>query len=238
MRALVSRALVPLVRRGRFALVAAALLALAGCASYGYPGSGYGGGYGDQYGGYGQPQYGNEVVGTVRGVDRGYNRIVLAMDGGGYGGREVALYYDNRTTLYYQGRQYPVEGLEPGDVIRAVATDSGGRLYARQVEVVRNVRESGGYYPGGGDYGYGDMQTLRGRVAWVDERSQVIQLESGTYGGQRVAVRYDNRTTVEWRGERYPARDLDAGDVVRIDARRSGANYYAERIWMESNAGR
>jgi len=81
-------------------LAAFAALALAGCASYGgYPG----GGYGDPGGGYGQP-YGNEVVGTVSGLDR--DRIILVTEGGGgygYGGQQVAVYYDNRTTLYYRG---------------------------------------------------------------------------------------------------------------------------------------
>lgn len=239
------RAIFAMLHRGRGLFVAAiAGLALAGCASYGFPGGGVpGGGYGGGYpgGGYGQ-QYGNQVVGSVQGVDRG--RIVIAMVGGGYrsGGQQVALYYDSRTRLYYQGRAYPVEGLERGDVIRADVVESGNRLYTRQIEVVRNVRESGGYYPGYPDSGYGGgyggNEQLRGRVAWNDQRSQVLRLDAGGYGGQVVEVRYDSRTTVEWRGDRYPARDLDPGDVVRIDARRSGNAWFAERIYMEANAGR
>lgn len=230
------------LRRGRGILAAAiASLALAGCASYGLPG-GYGGypsgGYG-QPGSYGQ-QYGSQVVGTVQGID--YNRIVLTTEGGGYGGRQVALQFDSRTRLYYQGRSYPVEGLERGDVIRAEVVESGNRLYTRQIEVVRNVREGGGgYYPGGGygdPYGgsYGATDQLRGRVSWNDQRAQVLRIDSGY--GQAVDVRYDSRTYVDWRGDRYPARDLDPGDVVRIDARRSGSSWFAQRIVMESNAGR
>ena len=232
------RAIVTTLRRGRGILVAAiAGLALAGCASYGYPGGGYGSGY--PSGGYGQQQYGSQVVGTVQGVD--YNRIVLVMDGRGYGGRQVALQFDSRTRLYYQGRAYPVEGLERGDVIRAEVVESGNRLYTRQIEVVRNVREGGGYYPGGGygdPYGgsHGSADQLRGRVSWNDQRAQVLRIDSGY--GQAVDVRYDSRTYVDWRGDRYPARDLDPGDVVRIDARRSGSSWFAERIYMESNAGR
>lgn len=230
-------------RRARGILAAAvASLALAGCATYGLPGSGYGtgypaGGYG-QTGGYGQQQYGSQVVGTVQGVD--YNRIVLTTEGSGYGGRQVALHFDSRTRLYYQGRSYPVQGLERGDVIRAEVVESGNRLYTRQIEVVRNVREGGGYYQGGG---YGDAyggntagNQLRGRVSFNDTRAQVLRIDSGY--GQAVDVRYDSRTYVEWRGDRYPARDLDPGDVVRIDARRSGNSWFAQRIIMESNAGR
>lgn len=233
------RAILSMLRRGRGIFIAAiAGLALAGCASYGLPG---GGGYGNP-GGYGQQQYGNQVVGTVQGVDRGRIVITPESGGSGYGGRQLVLYYDNRTQLYYQGRAYPVEGLERGDVIRADVVQSGSRLHTRQIEVVRNIRESGGgYYPGnpGGGYGdYGDYQQLRGRVAWVDDRAQVIRLDAGGYGGQMVEVRFDSRTYVEWRGNRYPARDLDPGDVVSIQARRSGNTWYAERIIMESNAGR
>ena len=235
------RAILSMLRQGRGVFIAAiAALALGGCASYGYPGGGgYGDGYGYPGGGYGQ-QYGSEVVGTVQGLDRG--RIVIATEGGGYGygGQQVALYYDSRTQLYYQGRAYPVEGLERGDVIRADVVESGNRLYTRQVEVVRNIRESGGYYPGnpGGGYGdYGDYQQLRGRVSWVDDRAQVIRLDAGGYG-QSLEVRFDSRTYVEWRGNRYPARDLDPGDVVSIQARRSGNAWFAERIVLESNAGR
>lgn len=226
----------------RAILIAAfAAFALAGCASYGYPG-GYGDGYGGGYGypgGYGQ-QYG-QVVGTVQGLDQRYNRIILTLEGGGYGygGREVAVQYDGRTRLVYRGQLYPVEGLERGDVIRAEVVESRNALYARSIEVVRNIREyGGGYYPGGGYGGYGDLEQLRGRVAWVDDRAQVIRLDAGGYGGQRVEVRFDSRTYVEWRGDRYPARDLDPGDVVRIDARRSGNAWFAERIYLESNAGR
>lgn len=239
------RAIFASFRRTRGILAAAvASLALAGCASYGLPGMGpYGGAY--PSGGYGQQQYGNQVVGTVQGVERGYNRIVLTTEGSsyGYGGRQVALQYDSRTRLYYQGRSYPVEGLERGDVIRADVVQSGGRLYTRQIEVVRNVREGGGYYPGGGYDPYGGgyggsgaYDQLRGRVSWNDQRAQVLRIDSGY--GQAVDVRYDSRTAVEWRGDRYPARDLDPGDVVRIDARRSGSSWFAERIILESNAGR
>ena len=240
------RAIFSMLRRGRGVLIAAiAGLALAGCASYGYPGGGYGGGYGDGYGypgdGYGQ-QYGSQVVGAVQGLDERYNRIILTLEDGGYGygGREVALQYDGRTRLVYRGQLYPVEGLERGDVIRAEVADAGNRLYARTIEVVRNIREygGGGYYPGGGYGDHGDYEQLRGRVTWVDDRAQVIRLDAGGYGGQAVDVRFDTRTYVEWRGDRYPARDLDPRDVVSIQARRSGNTWVAERIVLESNSGR
>jgi hypothetical protein len=235
--------------RGAIALAAA--LALGGCATYGAPG-GYGGyGYPGQ-GGYGGSPYGNAyaqvVVGTVVGVDRGYNRIVLVRDDG-YGARggQVSIQYDGRTHLGYRGRQYPVDGLERGDVVRVEGTASGGRMIARRIEVLRNVRESGypgGYgYPGGGPGGYypddpgHGLAEFRGRVAFVDRGARVIRIDGAGYG-RGGEVRYAPNATVRWQGENHPARNLDPGDVVRVQARRSGNAWFAERLWLESNRGR
>jgi hypothetical protein len=130
----------------RLTLLLSGCLVLAGCATgYGsgqgnYPdGSYYPGGYGDQYGG----QYGSQrFIATVEGVDARNGRLLLGVDGGR---SRIEVLFDNRTRLYYQGRQYPMAGLERGDGISVDAVQSGGRWYATQVEVVRNVRDSGGY---------------------------------------------------------------------------------------------
>jgi hypothetical protein len=151
-------------RLSRIVPAACALLLLSACATGGY-GNPYGGGYGDPYGGgygdpygggYGQPYpgggYGNaygsqRFIATVQGVDPRYGRLVLAVrDSRGYGGQQVQVYFDNSTRLYYQGRQYPVGGLERGDEVSVDAVQSNGRLWARQIEVVRNVREGGYRY--------------------------------------------------------------------------------------------
>ena len=143
----------------RLPLLLSACLVLAGCAT-GY-GSGYGndpngpyypGGYGDQYGGQYGSQYGSQrFIATVEGVDARYGRVVLGVDDPRnrdprYGGQRVEVFFDNRTRLYYQGRQYPVAGLERGDQVAVEAVESGGRLWATRIEVVRNVRDYGGGY--------------------------------------------------------------------------------------------
>lgn len=134
-------------RRWRVALALLAGLALAGCASYGgspygnYPGNDgyYPGGYGNQYGS-------QRFVATVVGMDARYGRLLLdAGDPRDYRQQRVEVYFDNSTRLYYQGRQYPVTGLERGDVVSVDVVESRNRLWARQIEVVRNVREYGGY---------------------------------------------------------------------------------------------
>lgn len=145
----------------RSALVLSAALLLGACAttggyggspygnagSYGYPGgsSGYPGG--SAYpGGYGS-QYGSQrFIATVQDVDpRGGRMLLVVDDARSYSAQRVEVWFDNGTRLYYRGQLYPVNGLERGDQISVDAVQSGGRLWARQIEVVRNVRESGGY---------------------------------------------------------------------------------------------
>ena len=58
-------------------------------------------------------------------------------------------------------------------------------------------------------------EETRGQVAFVDARTQVIGLDSGGHG-RGTRLRYDGRTTVEYRGRLYRPQDLDRGDLVRI----------------------
>jgi hypothetical protein len=208
-------------------------LLLAGCVSPG--------GYGGYPDGYGRPdqgypsQYGSQVQGTVDSLDTGYGRILLVVDDprGGRGQR-TEVRYDQRTRLFHQGRESSVEGLERGDVVRIDVAQSGRELWARQVEVLRDVRE-GGY--GGGGYG-GSAQELRGAVALVDTRARVIRLDGAGYGGG-VQLRYDDRTTVQYQGRSYRPADMQRGDIVRIQARQVGNNQWlAERIFVERSAQR
>ena len=206
---------------------AALLLALAGCVTGtggygGYPGQGYP----DQ--GYPGSHGSERVLGTVQSVDARYGRILLSADGrSGYGGGQVEVMYDRNTQLVYQGRSLPVDGLERGDRISIDAVRSGNRLVARRIDVVQNVRDAhGGSYYGG---------ELRGAVAWVDTRSRVIGVTRGGYSGREERVYYDERTAVEYRGQFYRPDELERGDVLRIQARPRGNDWWAERIWVEVN---
>ncbi|MBB1471679.1 MULTISPECIES: DUF5666 domain-containing protein [unclassified Luteimonas] len=219
--------------RGIGLVLATSVLALAGCVSPG--------GYAGNPDGYGQPgqgypsQYGSQLQGTVDSLDTSYDRILLVVDDqrGGRGQR-AEVRYDQRTRLFYQGRESSVEGLERGDVVRIEVSQSGRELWARRVEVLRDVRE-GGY---GGGYGGGNAQDLRGSVALVDARSRLIRLDGAGYGNT-MQLRYDERTTVEYQGRRYRPEDMQRGDQVRIQARQVGNNaWLAERIIVERSAGR
>lgn len=217
------------VIRGIAMVLSISVLLLAGCVSPGGYGS-YPGGYGQSDPGY-PGQYGSQLQGTVEGVDTRYGRIVLVVeDPRTRRSERTEVRYDQRTRLFYQGREHPVGGLERGDVIRIDVASSGRELLARSIEVVRNVRD-GGY---GGGYG----QDLRGPIAFVDPRARVISLDGGGYGNA-TRVRYDSRTTVEYQGRRYRPEDLERGDLVRIEARRIGNNeWLAERIVVERSVRR
>lgn len=225
------------------ALATSVLLLVAGCVTPG----GYGtGGYGSGQGGYGQQapgypsQYDRQVQGTVESVDARSNRISMVVDDQRTGrGQRMNVRYDQRTRLVYQGREHQVSGLERGDVIRMNVAQSGSELWARSIEVVRNIRD-GGYRGGYGDdrYGGGYGNDLRGSVAFVDTRSRLIRLDGAGYGNTEQVV-YDARTTVEYQGRRYRPENLQRGDVVRVQARQLGNNrWLAERIIVERSYGR
>lgn len=234
--------------RGTAITLAAGALLLAGCASTGGYGAPDGYGYPDQrypdrgYPDQGYPDrdypspYASRVQGTVDRIDTGRDRILLVVDDARSGrGMQREVRYDQRTRLFYQGRESAVEGLERGDVVSIDVVESGREWWARSIEVVRNVREGG--YGGGYDPGYGVGDTLRGSVSYVDARARMIRLDGADYGG-RVHVAYDDRTTVEYQGRRYRPEDLERGDLVRVQARRLGRDQWlAERIIVERSVG-
>ena len=204
-------------------------LLLTGCVTPG----GYGG-YPDDYGqpSQGYPsQYGSQLQGTVDGIDPSYNRLFVIVDDPRTGrAQRMDVRYDQRTRLFYQGQEQRIDGLERGDVIRIDVTQSGRELFARSIEVVRNVRE-GGY---GDSYG----NDVRGSVAFVDTRARMIRLDGAGYGNN-VQMSYDARTTVEYQGRSYRPENLQLGDIVRIQARQIGNNQWlAERIIVERSVGR
>ena len=196
-------------------LLLMSLLVLAGCASVG--------GYGAPGGGYPPASSQQSLVGTVQNVDHGNRRFLLDEDGG----QRADIAYDDRTRLVYQGRQQAVAGLEPGDRIRVAAVRDGGSVWrADDIEVLQDGR--GGY----GGYG-GNGAERRGAVAYLDTRARAIGFTEGGYSGGEQRVYYDGRTTVEYRGQRYPVDALERGDLVRMQLRRSGEGWIADRIVVE-----
>jgi hypothetical protein len=204
---------------------------LAGCGSSGI-GDVLGGGRDDRY-----DTGVSDLRGTVERVDTLDRRIVVDVEGTGYGsslrngGDEVILYYDDSTRVEFEGRAYRPEDLERGDRIQADVGRSGDRLIAEEIEVLYDV--SGG---GGTSDDLRDTE-LRGTVRYVDTRSRTLEIEpsrsnSGfpTNRSGAVLVTYDSQTTVEFEGRRYQPENLERGDVVEIELRDLGNQLLAEEI--------
>jgi hypothetical protein len=49
------------------------------------------------------------------------------------------IYFDNRTRVIFQGREYSVRDLERGDQIRVTGSNNNGRYVAETIEVMRDV---------------------------------------------------------------------------------------------------
>jgi hypothetical protein len=191
-------------------------------------------GMGDILGGGGGTNTGNnsryEIRGTVDSVDSrnqsiyltnvsGYTSM-LSNGGSGSSGNSVQVYFDNQTTVDYQGRAYRPEDLERGDQVTVRVDESGNRLVADAVQVTYNA--GGGSmtssYPGGNNGSYGSV--LRGTVRNIDTSRGTIELDRGT--GSVMMVDFDRETPVYFNSSTYRVADLDRGDEVEIRYRDLG----------------
>ena len=149
-----------------------------------------------------------------------YNNSMLSSSG-----NAVRVYYDNNTTVQYQGRAYRPEDLERGDQVDVNAQQSGNQLAANSITVVSDVRTSGTYpgntYPGNNypnnnypNNNYPNGSTMHGTVTYVDTSRQTIQVDTGY--NNVVTLAYNSSTPVYWNGQTYRAADLERGDEVDI----------------------
>ena len=197
--------------RAVLAVAVMALLVLAGCGSSGYPGSNYPSG-----------SYNKDIQGTVNFVDRNAGYVELT-NASGYApmlsssgsGNTVRIYYDRNTTVQYNGRNYRVEDLDPGDQVDVRVSQSGNRLTADSMTVTYNANasssNSNNTYPNNGSY----SSTVTGTVRNIDTSRRTIEVDPGY--GQSVIVNYDPTTTVSYNGRTYRAADLERGDQVSIN---------------------
>lgn len=226
------------------ALLAVALLA--GCVSFpgSYPGSNR---YpDDSYSRYPDTSAQASMQAEVFDVDHA-NRRFMVTPQQGYGSgtypsyrrnEPVEFYYDSTASLYYRGQRMEVDGLEPGDGVRISYDDDGRTLWARTIEVTRNVRD-GGYsspspspsYPPPASSPGMDQYQLRGALTSVEPHNRVLRVRDG--GGPEQWMRYDDRTTVDYRSQPYQPDQLQRGDVIRVQARQIGGVWHADAIWVE-----
>ena len=184
----------------------AAVLTGAGCAQMGQLGT-----LGDVLGGVMNPQGAGaqgQISGRVENVDTRNARLEIYTQEG----RREAVFFDDRTRVIYQQREYPVTALERGDeVALRVQRDNRGNLYTGEIHVQRNVREGGGGYGNEGQSG-SQVQRLEGNVGYVDTSRGQFEVRSQYGGTVLVTLPYGaSASTVD----RF--RRLRNGDYVRME---------------------
>jgi len=238
-------------RKASFAVAAAALLLiLAGCGSTQ-----------DIFGNGSQQPYTNTIRGTVDYVDTstrsivmnntsGYNTMLSGSSSGSNG--NVRVYYDNNTSVQWQGRTYRPEDLERGDQIDVTVRQSGNQLIADSMNVTYNANTAttsspNNSYPNGSypsnSYPSNNVSTIRGTVRYIDTNSRTIQLEQTTWlsgfmpgnsNSSVVTVQFDNNARVDVNGQLFPVTNLERGDVVEVQAQNysNSSNLLASRITL------
>jgi hypothetical protein len=235
-----------------------ALILMAACGSSGN-------GIGDIFGG-GNPNTSSnaayQIRGTVDSVDtRGQSILLTNVSGynsnlnNGRSGSSVRVYYDNRTSLNYQGQSYRPDQLERGDEVTVNVDQSGNQLIAQSMDVTYNTRggmasgSNGTYYPSSPSSTYpqssSQYSTIRGTVRNVDTNNQTIELENTNWvsgfrtnnsNSSRFVVRYDPNASVDYNGQMYPLTNLERGDVVDVQLQDLGSsNYVAQRLTLVRN---
>ena len=210
------------------------LLLLAACSSSSPLGGVFGGGSN------GNGNYTNQIRGTVDSVDLSSNSIYLINVSNYNGsmlsnsGSGVRVYFDNRTTVDYQGQSYRPGDLERGDQVDIRVTQSGNQLYADSMSVTYNARNNsnpsntypnGNYpsntYPNNGTY----SQTLHGTVRSLDNYRRTISVDTG-YNNGYTPIKYDTNTPVYFNGRNYAVTDLQIGDEIDITGSNLGSNQF------------
>lgn len=194
-----------------------AVLLLAGC--------GTSGGLGDILGGSGNTAT-NELRGVVDYVDVNSRSIVLRnvtgnrnmlSNSGSNSGDTVRVYYDDQTSVEFQGQRFKAEDLERGDEIAVTVDESNNRLVADRVTVLRDVRTtSGGNWPDQNNPNSGGAYDalIRGTVRNVDLNRRTIEVDRG-YGSTTV-VEFGTNTPVYYGGRSYRPENLERGDEIEI----------------------
>jgi hypothetical protein len=158
--------------------VAAAVAGIAACSSMGN--------VGDILGSVlGQGGGGQEVAGTVQGVNTQSSYISLQQSNG----QSVALQFDDQTRVVYQNHVYAVTALDPGDQVQArVQQTQGGGYYTDSVDVLQpasSARTSSG-----------NLQSLQGTVTQLDRTNGTFTLDAGNAVTIIVQMPYNASSTL------------------------------------------
>jgi len=193
-----------LSRRAGSAATIVVALALSACSSLGSLGNVLGSVLG---GG------GNQVDGTVSGVDTRNQQLALQQSNG----QTVALQFDNNTRVLYQNRVYAVTSLDNGDQVSAYVQQlQNGGYYADSVVVVQPVAGSSTSTTSGSN-----VQSLQGTVRQIDRTNGLFTVDVGNNTVLTVTLPYNVSST-----DVNKFNNLRSGDYVRF----YGAYIAAQRV--------
>ncbi len=191
----------------------------------------------------------NNVRGTVERVNETERYIVVDSESTtsnlrNGGDDEMVLYYDDRTTVEFQGRTFTPDDLEAGDRILADVDSNGSRLMVEEIQVLYDVTsntsdddyDNDPYDNDDNDDYDTRTQELRGTVRYVDTRDKTLELEPSTGRTGLVVVHYDTNTIVEFEGRRYQPENLERGDRVEVEVRELNGRMIAEEILVVGEA--
>ena len=182
-----------------------------------------------------------DIRGTVDSVDTGSRSVYLtnvsglsSMLSGAGGNNSTRVYYDDRTTVDYQGRSYRPENLERGDQISVRVDESNNRLLADSMTVTYNAGGTGttssNPYPSSPS---STNSSVRGTVRSVDTSRRTIEVDRGY--GSTVMVEYDTSTPVYWSNQTYRVADLERGDEIDVRVNDYSGRLVAQDITVTRN---
>jgi Domain of unknown function (DUF5666) len=207
------------------AAAALALVLAAACGSTGI---------GDILGGGTGTNQSYDIRGTVDSIDLNSRSLYLTnvsgysnnLNTGGTSGNTVRVYFDNDTTVTYQGRTYRPQDLERGDEVMIRANSSGGTLVADSMTVTYNAQGamtsgSGSTIPSG--------SVIHGTVRSIDTYNRTLTIDRGF--GSNVVISYSANTPVYFNNRTYAVSSLEVGDEIDIrTSNASGSNIGASEI--------
>jgi hypothetical protein len=204
--------------------------------------------------------YNSSIHGTVDSVDTYGRSIVLTntsgyngmLSGSGGNGGTLRVYYDNNTSVMYNGQNYRPENLERGDQVDIQVAQNGNQLVAQSMTVTYNAAQSASYpssqYPSqypSSQYpsSQSNYATVRGTVQYVDTSARTITLTSTNwttgympgYGSNNttITVRYDPGLNLNVNGRTDSIAGLERGDVVDVQLRDLGnSNLLAQSVTL------
>lgn len=161
------------------------------------------GGYDDPYDDDPHDDRVGDLSGEIDRVDTDRREIVVRTSTG-----DRLITYDDRTRVFYQGREYEPANLERGDQVEIDTATSSGTRYAlaTRVDVTRSVQDRTGSDDRPG------AQRVEGTVDWVDRRRGEFGLRTDR-DTLTVEVPFDAASATR---DRFS--QLDRGDYVRIEA--------------------